>query len=115
MNKIITIIFSLFILLSCNDDDIDYGQIVDEPYQLEIPSYFPKITFDTDKYPLTKNGVELGKKLFYEGRLSRNNTISCAFCHIQENAFTRSIRNSKCSSYSKFSFSKSIYVGWRYS
>ena len=88
MNKIITIIFSLFILLSCNDDDIDYGQIVDEPYQLEIPSYFPKITFDTDKYPLTKNGVELGKKLFYEGRLSRNNTISCAFCHIQENAFT---------------------------
>jgi len=64
MNKIITIIFSLFILLSCNDDDIDYGQIVDEPYQLEIPSYFPKITFDTDKYPLTKNGVELGKNYF---------------------------------------------------
>ncbi|MFV0224653.1 c-type cytochrome [Empedobacter falsenii] len=88
MNKIITIILGIFILFSCNDDDIDYGQIVDEPYQLEFPSYFPQLTFDTDKYPLTKNGVELGKKLFYEGRLSRNNTISCAFCHIQEDAFT---------------------------
>lgn len=32
--------------------------------------------------------MELGRKLFYEGRLSRNNTISCGFCHIQENAFT---------------------------
>ncbi|MDM1074227.1 c-type cytochrome [Empedobacter brevis] len=88
MNKIILILFSLFILSSCNDDEIDYGKIIDEPYQLDIPSYFPKMTFDTEKYPLTKNGVELGRKLFYEGRLSRNNTISCAFCHIQENAFT---------------------------
>jgi cytochrome c peroxidase len=34
------------------------------------------------------NGVALGKKLFYEGKLSRNNTISCGFCHIQEYAFT---------------------------
>ena len=32
--------------------------------------------------------MALGKKLFYEGRLSRNNSISCGFCHIQENAFT---------------------------
>jgi cytochrome c peroxidase len=27
-------------------------------------------------------------KTFYEGKLSRNNTISCGFCHIQEYAFT---------------------------
>ncbi len=60
----------------------------DQAYNLEIPTYFPALAFDTGKNPVTANGVALGKKLFYEGKLSRNNTISCGFCHIQEYAFT---------------------------
>jgi len=32
-------------------------------------------------------GATLGRVLFYDKRLSRNNTISCASCHKQENAF----------------------------
>jgi cytochrome c peroxidase len=35
-----------------------------------------------------EKGFELGKKLFYDGRLSSDGTISCGFCHIQEDAFT---------------------------
>jgi cytochrome c peroxidase len=73
--------------ISCSDEVMEPLE-KDEVYNLTFPSYFPEMTFDTSGNPVTKNGVELGRKLFYEGRLSRNNTISCGFCHIQENAFT---------------------------
>ncbi|MCW3162135.1 cytochrome-c peroxidase [Chryseobacterium oryctis] len=77
----------LFNLVSCSDEVIQPLE-KDEAYNIQVPSYFPEMTFDVSANPITKNGVELGRKLFYEGRLSRNNTISCGFCHIQENAFT---------------------------
>lgn len=73
--------------VSCSDEVIQPLE-KDEAVNLQFPSYFPKMTFDQNENPITKNGVELGRKLFYEGRLSRNNTISCGFCHIQEHAFT---------------------------
>ena len=84
---LISLIFILLTFSSCSDDVIEPLQ-KDEAYTLEIPSGFPKMTFDVTGNPVTLNGVALGKKLFYEGKLSRNNTISCGFCHIQEYAFT---------------------------
>ncbi|WP_426275630.1 cytochrome-c peroxidase [Chryseobacterium sp. S-02] len=81
------LILSLLSFVSCSDEVIEPLE-KDEVYNLSFPSYFPEMTFDISGNPVTKNGVELGRKLFYEGRLSRNNTISCGFCHIQENAFT---------------------------
>jgi cytochrome c peroxidase len=38
--------------------------------------------------PLTKEGVELGRFLFYEKRLSGDNTMSCATCHMPQNGFS---------------------------
>ena len=38
--------------------------------------------------PLTQEGVELGRMLFYETSLSRDSSISCASCHQQSRAFT---------------------------
>lgn len=38
--------------------------------------------------PLTEEGIALGKKLFYERKLSDNNTLSCAGCHKPEEAFS---------------------------
>ncbi|SIS60558.1 cytochrome c peroxidase [Chryseobacterium piscicola] len=73
--------------VSCSDE-VTQPLEKDEAVNLQFPSYFPEMTFDQDENPITKNGVELGRKLFYEGKLSRNNTISCGFCHIQEHAFT---------------------------
>ena len=75
------------VFTGCNDFEGE-AYIADQAYDLEIPADFPALAFDRDKNPVTVNGVALGKKLFYEGRLSRNNSISCGFCHIQENAFT---------------------------
>ncbi|WP_442498366.1 cytochrome c peroxidase [Methylobacter sp. sgz302048] len=41
-----------------------------------------------DSNPLTADKVNLGRKLFYDRRLSLNNTFSCAMCHIPEQGFT---------------------------
>jgi cytochrome c peroxidase len=38
--------------------------------------------------PLTRESVELGRRLFYDTRLSGNNQVSCATCHVQRLAFT---------------------------
>ncbi|WP_363319886.1 cytochrome c peroxidase [Flavobacterium sp.] len=45
------------------------------------------MVFNTNTNPLTNKGIELGKKIFYDGRLSSDGVVSCGFCHIQENAF----------------------------
>jgi cytochrome c peroxidase len=37
---------------------------------------------------MTKEGVSLGRMLFYEERLSGDNSMSCATCHAPENSFT---------------------------
>jgi len=38
--------------------------------------------------PTTNQGAALGRVLFYDKHLSRNNTVSCASCHQQSNGFT---------------------------
>ncbi len=57
------------------------------PYNLELPDNFllPDIPADN---PLTVEGVDLGKRLFYDPILSGDNTQSCATCHQQAFSFT---------------------------
>jgi cytochrome c peroxidase len=38
--------------------------------------------------PMTVEGVELGRYLFYEKRLSGDNTMNCATCHMPEHGFS---------------------------
>lgn len=45
-------------------------------------------TFVPQENPLTAKKVELGRFLFFDKRLSKNNTIACASCHIPAMAFT---------------------------
>lgn len=86
-----TISFGGFILLvillssSCNNDTSN-----EENYVINInkPSNFPEIAYNLSSNTPTKFGVELGRKLFYEGKMSADNGTACAFCHIQEYAFT---------------------------
>jgi cytochrome c peroxidase len=44
--------------------------------------------------PITDNGATLGRVLFYDKNLSVNNTISCASCHKQQNAFSDPVAKS---------------------
>lgn len=51
-----------------------------------IPSYITKD--NSFGNPITNKGATLGRVLFYDKNLSSNNTISCASCHQQANAFS---------------------------
>lgn len=57
------------------------------PLALQYPNYFGNRTFIPAGNPVTVEGVALGRRLFYETRLSLNNRVSCATCHRQELAF----------------------------
>ena len=53
------------------------------------PPHFPEPVYAFANNSITEGGFALGKKLFYDPLLSRNNTISCGSCHIQSAAFTQ--------------------------
>lgn len=80
---------AIFILFfeSCQPDETDDFVYNPTPHQLEIPEGFPAPLLHDDN-PLTKEGVELGRRLFYEPMLSKGNKISCSSCHNLSNAFT---------------------------
>lgn len=62
--------------------------VAQEPaYTWSIPAPFPKPAVPADN-PMNVAKVELGRRLFYDTRLSGNGTQSCASCHRQELAFT---------------------------
>ena len=57
------------------------------PFALRISERLPKVKLPEDN-PLTVEGVTLGRRLFNDTRLSRNNAQSCATCHEPSKAFT---------------------------
>lgn len=57
------------------------------PYVWQKPANFPDPLYDFARNPMTLEGVELGRTLFYDDALSANGTISCGFCHQQGSAF----------------------------
>ena len=70
-----------FLLSSCQKNDesvVDFQQ---------IPSWFPEMDIPAEN-KLTQARVDLGRKLFFEKKLSRDNSISCGTCHKPEKAFT---------------------------
>lgn len=58
-----------------------------QDYQWQIEPNVPLPDVPVDN-PMSDIKVELGRRLFYDTRLSANNTMSCASCHIQALAFT---------------------------
>jgi cytochrome c peroxidase len=62
--------------------------------QIELPGFskpdnFPEPVYDVKNNPVTKEGFELGRQLFYETALSRDKSISCGNCHVQSSGFTQ--------------------------
>ncbi len=88
--------FALF--LSCKKDQNTLSDnYTPTPIEISYPSwvktYLSEMPLNSEN-PLTKEGVELGRKLFYEKQLSLNNSQSCASCHQQANGFSDSSRYS---------------------
>ena len=59
------------------------------PYNFNLPPSFPAMPIPAYN-PMTNEGVELGRKLFYDPILSGNNTQSCGSCHQQNVSFVDS-------------------------
>lgn len=57
------------------------------PLKFITPIGWPPPVYDFKSNPLTKEGFDLGKKLFYDGRLSKDGNFACATCHQQFAAF----------------------------
>lgn len=57
-----------------------------------LPAHFPKPFVPADN-PITPAKVELGRRLFYDRKLSGNGTQSCSSCHLQAKAFTDGLKN----------------------
>ncbi len=56
-------------------------------YTVIPPEGFPAMEHPDDN-PITVEGIELGRHLFYDPILSRDSTISCSSCHQLNKAFT---------------------------
>jgi cytochrome c peroxidase len=78
-------------------------RLPETPYRyadIDLPAHFrtpAARSFDNTPRdnPVTDTGATLGRVLFYDTRLSANNTIACASCHLQKNAFVDPNRFSK--------------------
>ncbi len=62
---------------------------ITESALFSVPTNFPKPTYHFESNPLTNEGVELGKTLFYDAIISSDNTVSCGSCHQQSAGFTQ--------------------------
>ena len=91
-NKILFVILSLVVLFvsSCRKDP-KITPADTSPYSFDYPEiiseYLPPIQTPSTNL-MTNEGVELGRKLFYDERLSANNTQSCGSCHLQSASFS---------------------------
>ena len=59
-----------------------------EPIYFEVPKGWPKPHYNFNDNPLTEEGFQLGRHLFYDPIISRDSTISCSSCHLQQTGFT---------------------------
>lgn len=57
------------------------------PWVWQLPPHFAQPVVPEDN-PMSEEAFQLGRKLFYDKRLSGNGTFACASCHFQELAFT---------------------------
>lgn len=79
------LVLGIALLAACKGSQ---GEIKpDDSYAIAPPPYFGKYTIPVDN-PLSKSGVLLGRHLFYEKKLSLDNSISCGSCHVQKHAFS---------------------------
>jgi cytochrome c peroxidase len=84
MKKIVVVfLFSILIF-----GILSFSKSYFTPIYIEIPKNWPKPVYDFKKNPVTEEGFQLGRHLFYDPILSKDNTISCASCHLQATGFT---------------------------
>lgn len=59
----------------------------DDGYDWKLPDWAPRPLVPADN-PMSAAKAELGRRLFYDKRMSADGSQSCASCHVQSRAFT---------------------------
>lgn len=95
--RFLTFLLLITILISCKKDKdpeeppkiiSSSGKEYDPTsYTLEYPDNFPVMELNEEN-PMTEEGVELGRKLYYDPILHPQGSRSCASCHDQKLSFT---------------------------
>jgi len=79
-------LFSIVIIaIVLSSSTIDLNNLLNYANQTK-PNYIAKDNITNN--PITDAGATLGRVLFYDKKLSSNNTISCSSCHQQQFAFS---------------------------
>lgn len=90
----LSFVLAIGFLIGCNKKEApEFAQPTAE--KPVIPYYFESSYSEPADNPTTKEGIELGRHLFFEKQLSRDGSISCASCHKPELAFTDGLKVSK--------------------
>ncbi len=73
----------------------DPRAIRDEPFEIAVPVGLPPVAAVIPLYnPMTKGKVELGRQLYFDQRISRDGTVSCASCHDPVKGWTDNLKTS---------------------
>ena len=91
-NPVVPMLLIWFLTLASCDDSSKEENPQPGGTFIPSPSYFPQLIIPSDN-PLTKEGIELGRKLYYDTILS-NDGRSCSSCHIQSYSFSNPAVNS---------------------
>lgn len=81
--RVLFILFIAFLVFSCGKQKNLPGEIarpIGLPMEIKAPLGLPPLTIPSDNPP-TAEAVALGRKLFFDAKLSSDNTLSCASCH----------------------------------
>jgi len=88
---IIIAVLALARLTACKIDPPKKENVFkNTPIQISAPNYFPKLVIPAQN-PTSKEGVELGRRLYYDPILSTNGPLqglACASCHLQSKSFS---------------------------
>lgn len=71
----------------CQDSDFQPDYVT-----LNLPDYFPAMVIPDDN-PLTRQGIALGRKIYYDQRMHSTQQMSCSSCHEQASSFTTAEAN----------------------
>lgn len=81
ISTLVLLVAGLSILpAACKKDQSTRGL---EKLKQEIPDGFPAPAYTFSDNPLTKEGFELGRRLFYDPQLSADGLVPCSSCHQQ--------------------------------
>jgi cytochrome c peroxidase len=79
------LVVSILALVACSEPS--QPTLTDEEWRGRVPAGFPQVVYPEGNEP-TKLRVELGRRLFYDNRLSADGSLNCGSCHVLSAAFT---------------------------